>query len=334
MNRIQALEKLKKTKHELRAACEKILQLEKRIREYKKIESFNVDAIRDLRKSEARYRAVVEDQNEVICRYRPDFTLSFVNDAYCRYYGRKREELIGLNYLSLISDADRKVAMEQNARMTIAHPAVTYEQQVHLTATGEVRWNQWNKQAIFNENNEIVEYQAVGRDITSLKEAEALLESSREDLHRQRAELERKNIALREVLEQIEADKKQIRDDVIQNVEKILLPILQNLKTSIKSFDRGVRYADLLKNNLLNLISPFGRKLSREALCLTPREIEICNMIRSGLRGKEIAEMLCLSYGTVEVHRNRIRKKLGLINQEINLSTYLQSLGACPSNDL
>ena len=319
-------EKLKKMTGELEEARQKILLLEKRIDELRKIESFNVNAIRALRKSEARYRAVVEDQSEVICRYRPDFTLSFVNDAYCRYYGKNREELIGLNYMSLIAEADRKMALKQNSRMTAKQPAITYEQQVHLTATGEIRWNQWSKRMIFNEKKEIVEYQAVGRDITRLKEAEALLESSREDLRRQKAELERKNIALREVLEQIESDKKQIRDDVVRNVDKLLLPILQTLKSSIISSDRGVRYADLLEKNLLNLISPFGRRLSRNTLRLTPREIEICNMIRSGLRGKEIAEMLCLSYGTVEVHRNRIRKKLGLVNRKINLSTYLQSL--------
>jgi len=310
----------------LEESRQKILILEKRVDELKKIEIFNVNAIRDLRKSEARYRAVVEDQSEVICRYRPDCTLSFVNDAYCRYYGKNREELIGRNYLNLIAEADRTMALEQNSRMTADRPAVTYEQQVHLTATGDVRWNQWSKQAIFNDDKEIVEYQAVGRDITRLKEAEALLESSREDLRRQKSELERKNIALREVLEQIESDKKQIRDDVVRNVDKLILPILQTLKSSLISSDRGARYAELLEKNLLNLVSPFGRKLSRDALSLTPREIEICNMIRQGLRGKEIAEMLCLSYGTVEVHRNRIRKKLGLVNRRINLSTYLQSL--------
>jgi PAS domain S-box-containing protein len=52
-----------------------------------------------LRASEARYRALVESQLDLISRYRPDTTLTFVNDAYCRFYGRTREELIGRSFL-------------------------------------------------------------------------------------------------------------------------------------------------------------------------------------------------------------------------------------------
>ena len=52
-------------------------------------------AEKGLRASEERYRTIVEEQTELICRYRPDTTLTFVNEAYCRYFGRAREELIG-----------------------------------------------------------------------------------------------------------------------------------------------------------------------------------------------------------------------------------------------
>ena len=58
--------------------------------------------IEKLRASEARYRGVVEDQTELICRFLPDWTLTFVNEAYCRYFGKARDEFIGRNFMSLI----------------------------------------------------------------------------------------------------------------------------------------------------------------------------------------------------------------------------------------
>src|SRR5262245_3725033 len=65
-----------------------------------------------LQASEERYRTIVEEQTELICRYRPDTTLTFVNEAYCRFFGRTRQELIGQSFLSLIPDEARQAALE------------------------------------------------------------------------------------------------------------------------------------------------------------------------------------------------------------------------------
>src|SRR5689334_546459 len=48
-----------------------------------------------LRESEERYRDVVESQTDMVCRFLPDTTLTFVNNAYCRFFGRSRDEMIG-----------------------------------------------------------------------------------------------------------------------------------------------------------------------------------------------------------------------------------------------
>jgi len=76
--------------------------------------------------------------------------------------------------------------------------------------------------------------------------------------------------------------------------------------------------------NVNELTSSLGRKLTADILKLTPKEIEICNMIGGGLASKEIADFLSVSYQTVEKHRKDIRKKLGISNKKINLATYLQ----------
>ncbi len=131
-----------------------------------------------------------------------------------------------------------------------------------------------------------------------------------------------KNAALKEILAQIEIEKKTIRDNVIANVDLLLLPILKKMK--IGGFEP--KLIDILQRNLEELTFAFGRKISMETARLSAREIEICNLIRNGLTSKEIANLLHLSSETVAKHRSRIRNKLGIANKKLNLFSYLQTL--------
>ncbi len=124
-----------------------------------------------LRMNEARYRAIVEDQTEMICRFLPDTSLTFVNEAYCRYYGKKREELLGTSFTSLIPPEDRPNMIANLAAMTPANPSHIDEHR-GIKAGGIITWEQWATRAIFNENGAIVEFQTVGRDITDRKKVE------------------------------------------------------------------------------------------------------------------------------------------------------------------
>jgi DNA-binding CsgD family transcriptional regulator len=82
----------------------------------------------------------------------------------------------------------------------------------------------------------------------------------------------------------------------------------------------------MLEKNLENLTSSFGKKVTDKKFKLTPKEIELCNMIRSDFTNKDIAGHLNLSVQTVEKHRKNIRHKLGITSKKVNLSTYLQHL--------
>ncbi|MBE9544849.1 MAG: helix-turn-helix transcriptional regulator [Proteobacteria bacterium] len=81
-----------------------------------------------------------------------------------------------------------------------------------------------------------------------------------------------------------------------------------------------------LKRSLEDLTSSFGRKITQKSLRLTPREIQLCNMIQRGLTSKEIASLLNISLNTVGRHRHSIRKKAEIIEKKENLYNYLQSL--------
>ncbi len=134
-----------------------------------------------LRKSEARYRSVVEDQTELICRFLPDGILTFVNEAYCQYFGKKPEELIGHRFMPLIPEEDQETVQKQFTSLSPEMPVVTYEHRV-VMPEGQIRWQQWSDRAIFDEQGRLVEFQAVGRDITERVQAEEALQRSSEEI--------------------------------------------------------------------------------------------------------------------------------------------------------
>lgn len=169
-------------------------------------------ANRTLAESEARYRAIVEDQTELICRFSPDGTLTFVNEAYCHYFDRTREELLGHPFTPRIPEEDRRRVMEALAVLSAENPHIVHEHRV-IDPRGRIRWHQWSNRAIVGDRGEIVEFQAVGRDITAQKRAEEEIRhlngELEERVRRRTAELEASNRELAREIErrtQIEAD--------------------------------------------------------------------------------------------------------------------------------
>jgi PAS domain S-box-containing protein len=269
------------------------------------------------------YRHVVEEQMELVCRYLPDCTLTFANQAYCRHHKKNREELVGKNFLPSVRQADRQEIMEFIKTATPHNPVATQIQQI-TGNSGEVFWVEWHRRALFDDTGNLREIQAVGRDVTEYKQTAEALKASEEDLRRKNIELERKNTALTEVLEHIEQQKMQIKDDVIANVEELLIPVLDQLASKGSRIDKI--YLNLIKRSLEDLTSSFGRKITLKEFRLTPKEIQICHMVKRGLSSKEIAGFLNISIFTVGRHRHNIRKKMNITNEKKNLNAFLQEL--------
>lgn len=161
-------------------------------------------------------------------------------------------------------------------------------------------------------------------DVTVRRQVEEQLRLSREELTRQKTALEHKNIALKEVLATIETEKNQIQEDVMLNLENMIFPLLNKMKQKGTGLD--TRYLRLVEERLKQLTSGFGRAVSDKRRKLSPKEVEICAMIKNGLSTKEITGLLNTSIRTIDNHRNRIRKKLGVSRQQVNLAVYLQTL--------
>jgi two-component system sensor histidine kinase UhpB len=165
---------------------------------------------------------------------------------------------------------------------------------------------------------------AIYIDITKRKQAEDLLKQTTEQLKIEREALERKNVALREVLNQIEAEKNSIRQQIVTNVEQAIIPTLLRMKET--SLPAQARNFELLEKELREIASPFLDTIKNKYLKLSPRELEVCRLIKNGMSSKEIAEVLKVSLLTVHKYRELIRRKLDLVNDDTNLQTFLQSL--------
>ena len=135
----------------------------------------------ELSEERSRYRSVVEDQTELICRFLPDGTITFVNQAYCRYFKQLRHDLLGRKFKSLIPANEQKKENEKtNLLFTPEKPVLTQEYQVEID--GKISWLQWTKRGIFDPDGKAIEIQAIGRDITERVLAEKALRDREEQL--------------------------------------------------------------------------------------------------------------------------------------------------------
>lgn len=127
-----------------------------------------------LRQSEALYRGVIEDQTELVNRHLPDGTLTFVNEAYARDYGQTREELLGSNLYEHIPPDEHAELAQYFASFRPENPVAVSEHRTIIQGD-QIRWEQWVDRAFFDEAGRVVEFQSVGRDITSRKQLEERL---------------------------------------------------------------------------------------------------------------------------------------------------------------
>jgi PAS domain S-box-containing protein len=151
----------------------------------------------DLRQSQAHYRAVVEDQTELICRFLPDGTHHFVNGAYCRHAAQPPEVLLTRTVWNVLPPEAAEEARARLATLTRNHPTTTIEFEL---PGPERRWLLWTYRALFDDRGRIVAYQGVGRDTTARREAQESLHRALNEVSLLKERLEAENTYLQEEL--------------------------------------------------------------------------------------------------------------------------------------
>ena len=152
---------------------------------------------------------------------------------------------------------------------------------------------------------------------------EIKVEERTKELEEKNRALQEANTALKVVIRNREEDKRALEEKILMNIKELVIPLVSKLKTA-KSLDEQKAYLELLESNLeKEIISPFLHNLSTKYLNLTPQELRIANFIREGKTSKEIADILNLAQRTVDFHRQNLRNKLNLDQENSNLRSYL-----------
>jgi PAS domain S-box-containing protein len=188
-----------------------------------------------LDESERRYRAVVEDQTELISRITRDGTHIFVNDAYCRFFGKSRAEILGTRFKPAMSNEEMQKVKNHLALLSPIHPIGSITNRVDTPVQG-IRWLKWNNHAIFDDAGNVTEYLSVGRDITEVQLAEDELRKYQENLE---ALIDTRT---RELV----TSNAQLQQEVAERTiaENLLAEEKERLAVTLRSIDEGVITTD------------------------------------------------------------------------------------------
>jgi DNA-binding CsgD family transcriptional regulator len=163
------------------------------------------------------------------------------------------------------------------------------------------------------------------RTLKRLRNARKTLKEKEKQLQIEARNVEEANTALKVLLEKRAQDQIELEEKVVANVKELAEPYLERLKKCGLDHLQEV-YTEIVEATLGDVVTGFSQRLTSKQFGLTPTELQIAHLIRQGRKTREIAGLYNLSKRTVEVHRDHIRKKLGLNNKKTNLRTFLLSI--------
>lgn len=279
----------------------------------------------NLDNSKTNFKQILENIPLICLILDKEGSVSFCNHYYSTFSGWKREEFLGRNWFECcVPEVLRQQGKQvYNSMLDGSNKCSVSESEV-IIKNGQVRLVSWCSTLVYDNANVVLGATLVGADITEKKQMEIKLKNSEEALVEQNKLLAAKNLALKEIIENIEKEKNTIKKQVYANIQKLVFPLLEKLKHKIAG--KNKQDIQIVEENLNNIVSELGMKLQDYKVSLTPRELEISNYIKNGLKGKEIADILNISYQSLQTHRKNIRAKLGLKTKKINLTTYLSNV--------
>ena len=160
--------------------------------------------------------------------------------------------------------------------------------------------------------------------ISGFKKAEKSQKKTSAELELLTCILDETNTALNVLMQQRIEAKTELEETVLLNAKELIVPFLERLNKS-RLDSKQKAYVNIIESNLNEIVAPLVREFSNINLKLTPAEIQVTNLVRQGKTTKEIAEFMNLATSTIDTHRNKIRKKLGIKNKKINLRTYIRT---------
>jgi PAS domain S-box-containing protein len=272
---------------------------------------------------------VVTDANKVILR---------TNEAFKRITGYSAEDTIKQT-IAIISLGQHDQNHCESTWSTVMNDGYWQGETLEKRKDGKTFPAWLTLTAVVNKEGCVSHYVCSLTDITAQKQAEKILLENRyrlenqvtttkEELEKVKKETAEINAAITVLLKYQESNKAQSQQALYREVEETILPFLKKLKGASTGRVQSSKLLGVIETNLLQLVSTYGRTGPAPAALrlLTPLETQVASMVKQGLPTKSIANTLRISEGTVSIHRNHIRKKLGLNKTPDNLQTYLKTL--------
>ncbi|MBP7342161.1 MAG: PAS domain S-box protein [Smithellaceae bacterium] len=274
-------------------------------------------AERRLKESERFYRTLFETTGNATIIIEDDMTISLINSEFEKLTGFKKEDWEGKKkWTELVAgkeDLERLKNYHRLRRKSPERVPRNYEYRMRDNR-GRIRNIYCTVDMIPGTRKSFSSF----TDITEIRDAE-------QELSRKSKKLEDMNTALTVLLNKRSEDLEEIENRIFSNVKELVLPHIEQMKLCFPD-PRYLGLVELIEANLREIVSPFANKLSAQYASLTPKEIQIANFIKEGKTSKEIAQILHLSKSAIDVHRYRLRKKVGLNRIKTNLRNHLAAL--------
>ena len=278
------------------------------------------------------YRVVVDSLSAHVAILDEQGVILETNDAwqkYARMNGMKDGyDCVGLNYFTICQAAsldpdDDAGRVALGIRQVMQGTLDEFLHQYPCHSPDEKRW--YAVRVVPYRDRQVHRVIVTHENITPIMLVQEELVRKEEEIRSQAERLEETNIALKVLLRQRGEDKNRIEQTIYANVDRLVLPYVERLQQSKLSAAQRT-LAEIIYTNLREITASFLHSLGNLKVILTPQEIEVAGMVRSGRSSKEIAEVLNLSVSGVDFHRKSLRRKLGLTNDSTNLRSYLLSL--------
>ncbi|WP_419660339.1 transcriptional regulator, PAS domain linked with LysR-type HTH domain [Desulfosarcina variabilis str. Montpellier] len=280
----------------------------------------------DLRVNETRYRQLFESANDGIFVLK-DGILIDCNQKALDLFHASREEMIGESPIAHSPEIqpDGRSSMDE------------IQKREELARQGKRQCFDWHfvrkDGTSFDADISLTQFMigdmfhilAIVRDVTERKKMIQALQEREKELDEKSRYLEKVNQALKASLDHREIEKRAVEENMLVNLKRFVFPYIEALGNCKINTDASA-YLNIIETNLKDVVSRFSKTVFWKYQDLTPTEVQVADLIRSGKDTKAIAQMLGLSPSSVQWHRKNIREKFGLTNKKINLQTYLASL--------
>jgi PAS domain S-box-containing protein len=249
----------------------------------------------------------------------------FFNPSLCRISGYSTRELVDMNNRDYTTPetARRMFKTFHNIYQT-GKPLKITDYEI-IRKDGTTRILEVSASLMRNSSGQPIGFRGIARDVTDRKQTEEALKRRERELGIKTRYLQEANTALKVLLQHREDDNTNLQADILGNIKELITPHIDELRKSLATKEQLSRL-HVIETNLNNIISPFLRNMTMKYSNLTPKEIQVANLVKEGKTTKEIAMLLHLSPRSIEFHRDNIRKKFDLRKKKVNLQSYLHTI--------